>query len=69
MQVNISNLKVTPAASGNRATAVFDKSWRFENDSTTSEGKVQQQLTLEKLGENWVIVGEKDLKTYNKSKN
>ncbi len=64
IEIDVDNVKITPDASGEKATAVLDKSWRFENDETTSEGKVQQQLTLEKRGNRWVITGEKDLKQY-----
>jgi ketosteroid isomerase-like protein len=61
---NISNMKITPDASGDKATAVFDKEWTFEGDEKYSSGKVQQQLTLSKIGGKWKITGEKDLKVY-----
>jgi len=61
---NISNVKITPDASGERATAVFDKEWTFEGENTRSTGKVRQQLTLGKIDGRWLITGEKDLKTY-----
>jgi hypothetical protein len=61
---NISNMKVTPDASGKKAIAVFDKQWKFEGENKYSSGKVQQQLTLSKVGGRWLITGEKDLKTY-----
>lgn len=61
---NISNMKVTPDASGEKAVAVFDKEWRFEGDEKYSSGKVQQQLTFGKIGGRWLITSEKDLKTY-----
>ncbi len=57
-------MKVTPDASGEKATAVFDKEWNFEGAEKYSAGKVQQQLTLGKIGGRWLITGEKDLKTY-----
>jgi ketosteroid isomerase-like protein len=60
----ISNLKVTPDASGDKATVVFDKEWNFEGAEKYSAGKVQQQLTLGKIGGRWLITGEKDLKIY-----
>lgn len=63
-EVNLSNMRVTPDASGETATAVFDKEWYFENDRKTSEGKVQSQLRLRKIGGAWKITGEKDLKVY-----
>ncbi len=61
---NISNMKVTPDASGEKAIAVFDKEWRFEGENRRSSGKVQQQLTLGKIDGRWLITGERDLKTY-----
>lgn len=61
---NISNMKITPDASGEKAIAVFDKEWKFEGVENYSTGKVQQQLTLSKIGGQWLITGEKDLKTY-----
>lgn len=61
---NISNLIVTPDASGDKATAVFDKEWTFENADRTNSGKVRQQMQLVKFGDKWKITGEKDLKVY-----
>lgn len=61
---NISNLAVTPDASGDKATAVFDKEWNFENSEKTNSGKVRQQMQLVKSGGKWKITGEKDLKVY-----
>ena len=61
---NITNMKITPNASGEKATAVFDKEWTFEGADKYSAGKVQQQLTLDKIGGRWLITGEKDLKIY-----
>ena len=61
---SITNIKVTPDASGEKATAVFDKEWTFEGEDKYSAGKVLQQLTLNKINGRWLITGEKDLKTY-----
>lgn len=61
---NITNMKVTPDASGEKASAVFDKQWTFEGANKTSTGKVQQLLTLNKIDGKWKITGEKDLKVY-----
>lgn len=63
---NIDNLRVVPDPTGDRATAIFDKEWRFEGADKYSAGKVQQQLTLVKSGGKWLISGEKDLKVYYK---
>ena len=64
IEIKLSNMRVTPDASGEKATAVFDKEWFFENAEKTSEGKVQTQLQLKKIGGAWKITGEKDLKVY-----
>lgn len=64
IEINISNLKITLDAKGENATAVFDKAWHFENDEKTSEGKVQSQLKLSKINNQWKITSEKDLKVY-----
>ncbi len=61
---DISNVKITPDDSGEKAIAVFDKKWKFEGDEKYSAGKVQQQLTFSKIGGRWLISGEKDLKVY-----
>jgi ketosteroid isomerase-like protein len=63
-EVEVSNLRVTTDASGETATAVFDKQWYFEGDESSSEGKVQTQLRLRKIGGAWKITSEKDLKVY-----
>ncbi len=64
IEFKISNVKITPDASGNRATVVYDKEWVFSNDERSTEGKVQSQLTLQKIGGRWLIVGERDLRVY-----
>ncbi len=66
VSLNIDNLRVIPDPSGDKATAIFDKEWRFEGADKYSAGKVQQQLTLVKGGGKWLISGEKDLKVYYK---
>lgn len=65
-KVKISNLRVTPEAGGERATAVFDKEWEFEGADHYSAGKVQSQLQLTKSGGKWYVSGERDLKLYYK---
>ncbi len=64
IEMNFSNMRVTPDASGMRAVAVFDKEWNFEGDESYSAGKVQTQLQLQKFDGRWLITGEKDLKIY-----
>lgn len=64
IKVNLSNFAITPDASGESATAVFDKEWQFSGAESSSSGKVRQQLLLRKIGGRWLITGEKDLKVY-----
>ena len=64
ININITNLKITPDASGEKATALFDKEWNFEGENKYSAGKVQQQLLLSKINGRWLITSEKDLKVY-----
>lgn len=63
MNITISNLRVTPDESGEKATAVFDKEWFFSGEKIY-EGKVQSQFQLTKSGGSWRITSEKDLKVY-----
>jgi hypothetical protein len=64
INVTITNMKVTPDASGDKVTAVFDKEWNFANSEKVNRGQVQQQLTFTKVNGKWKISGEKDLKVY-----
>ncbi len=63
LDIRISNLRIQLDGTGQRATAVFDKQWRFEGASV-SRGAVQQELQLTKSGDRWLIVGERDLRVY-----
>ena len=64
IEFNVSNLRVMPDATGENATAVFDKQWYFENEEKSNEGKVQTQLQMKKIGGDWKITSERDLKVY-----
>jgi len=64
IQITLSNISVTPDASGENATAVFDKEWNFSGAEKDSSGKVRQQLQLKKISGQWLITGERDLKVY-----
>lgn len=64
IRLDISNVQITPDATGDKATAEFDKEWTFEGEEKTSTGKVRQQLQLAKTGGAWLITGEKDLRVY-----
>lgn len=64
LDVELSDIKITPDPSGERATATFDKTWTFEGDEKYSSGSVHQKVWLAKIGGRWRITGEKDLKVY-----
>lgn len=64
MKINLSNMRVSPDDSGENATAIFDKEWVFEGAGKYNAGKVQTQLRLKKIGGDWRITGERDLKVY-----
>jgi serine/threonine-protein kinase len=60
MEIQLSNIQITPDESGSRATATFNKSWYFTGEKPFS-GTVRQALWLEKSGSRWRITAEKDL--------
>lgn len=64
LDVELSNLKITPDPSGDTATATFDKTWTFEGSEKYSSGSVHQKIWLTKSGGRWRITGEKDLQVY-----
>ena len=64
LDIELSNLKVTPDPEGNKATAVFDKTWTFEGSEKYSSGSVHQKVWLARIGGRWRITGEKDLQVY-----
>lgn len=65
IDIDISNLKITPDETGEKAVAVFDKEWKFESeDGNSSTGKVRQELQFVKIAGKWRISGEKDLQVY-----
>ncbi|HEX8197267.1 MAG TPA: nuclear transport factor 2 family protein [Pyrinomonadaceae bacterium] len=63
IEFNVSNLRVI-TESEDRVTIIYDKEWVFANGERTTEGKVQSQLTLQRINGRWLIVGERDLKVY-----
>jgi hypothetical protein len=63
IEINISNLRVTPDDSGRQATAVFDKEWVFDGEEYSS-GKVQSQLQFREVNGRWLITSERDLRVY-----
>lgn len=64
LNIGLSNIEIKPEAGGERATAVFDKTWNFEGEEKATSGSVQQKLWLAKTGGRWRITGEKDLQVY-----
>ena len=64
LRFKISEMRITPDPSGEKAIAVFDKEWEFEGENKYSAGKVQSQMQLIKIGGKWLITGERDLKVY-----
>ncbi len=64
LDVELSDIKVTPDPSGDVATATFDKTWTFEGSEKYSSGSVHQKVWLAKTDGRWRITGEKDLKVY-----
>jgi serine/threonine protein kinase len=64
LDIQLSNIKVTPDSSGLRATTIFDKYYNFQNGEKSFSGSVQQMIWLAKINESWRIIGEKDLRVY-----
>lgn len=64
IDIDINNLQVTFGSDGTTAIAEFDKKWEFEGEEKYSAGKVRQQLQLRKVGNQWLITGERDLRVY-----
>ncbi len=62
ISIKLSDIKITPDSSGEKATAVFNKEWDFANEERVNRGEVQQQIIFSKIGGKWKIVSEKDLK-------
>jgi hypothetical protein len=63
IKMDISNMQVTTDASGQTATAVFDKEWNFAGKGR-SAGKVRSMLKLRNVNGQWLITAEKDQKVY-----
>jgi len=63
VRFEISNMKITPGSTPDTATAEFDKAWEFDGENH-SEGKVRSRLSLKRVGGEWLINGERDIKVY-----
>lgn len=64
LDVDLSDIKITPDPTGESATATFDKTWTFEGEAKYSSGSVHQKVWLKQSGGRWRITGEKDLQVY-----
>jgi hypothetical protein len=64
LDIELSNVQITPDATGERAVVVLDKTWNFEGEEKSTSGSVQQELRLAKIDGRWRINGEKDLQVY-----
>lgn len=64
ISITISNVNISIGPNGQTATAVFDKEWRFEGAEKVSTGKVRSQFGFVRVGDEWLINGEKDLRVY-----
>jgi hypothetical protein len=61
--MQLSNINIDIDSPGTHAVITFDKKFDFRGEKNVS-GAVLSKLWLGKIGGNWVITGEMDLKTY-----
>ncbi|MBA3767492.1 MAG: hypothetical protein H0W99_10980 [Acidobacteria bacterium] len=64
LDIELSNILITPDPAGRLANAILDKTWSFENDEKSNSGSVQQEIRLAKKDGRWLIIGEKDVQVY-----
>jgi ketosteroid isomerase-like protein len=64
LDIELSNVVITPDATGQLANALLDKTWNFEGEDKASSGSVQQEIRLAKRNGRWRIIGEKDVQVY-----
>ncbi|HVG33893.1 MAG TPA: hypothetical protein VM911_12470 [Pyrinomonadaceae bacterium] len=64
LDIELSNVQITPDTTGERANALIDKTWNFEGEEKASSGSVQQEIRLAKRDGRWLIIGEKDVQVY-----
>lgn len=67
IDITLSDIRITPAPDGNTARVVLDKAYVF-GGSRTLEGKVQQEIRLVRVGSDWLINGERDIRVYYQTK-
>lgn len=64
IKIDLSRMNIEVDSSGEGATAAFDKQWSFSGPEKSTKGKVRSQLKFKKIGGEWKITSEKDLKIY-----
>jgi hypothetical protein len=64
LDIELSNVQITPDTTGERANTLIDKTWNFEGEEKASSGSVQQEIRLAKRDGRWLIIGEKDVQVY-----
>ncbi len=64
LDIELSNVQITPDTTGQLANALLDKTWNFEGEEKASSGSVQQEIRLAKRDGRWLIIGEKDVQVY-----
>jgi hypothetical protein len=64
LDIELSNVQITPDTTGQLANALLDKTWNFEGEEKASSGSVQQEIRLAKRDGHWLIIGEKDVQVY-----
>ena len=64
MEMNISNLKTDVDERTGEVVTTFDKSFNFQGDNGNFEGEVRSEFRWKKIGGQWKIIGERDLKVY-----
>jgi len=62
--VQVTNLQIEIDPSGQKAVATFDKTFVFSRSDKRYAGSGLNRFWFEKMGDRWLITGEKDLKTY-----
>ena len=64
MEMQLSNMRILVDPSGRRATATFDKTFKFSGGEKDFSGSGLNRFSFEKVGASWRITGEKEIKTY-----
>lgn len=62
----ITNMSIAVDAEGTAATALFDNEWDYEASPKLTSGKAHTKLHFQRIGSEWKIVSERQLKIYYK---